>query len=234
VPQKALGARILLAEDNPVNQEVALGMLENLGCTAELAASGLEAVEAALRAGFDLILMDCQMPGMDGYEATQRIREHEQAAGGKKEPTPIIALTAHAMQGDREKCIAAGMDDYLTKPFNLEQLSAALHRWLRPRGEPAGNGQRPEAGSSPAAAPPSLDRKSLETLRSLQHTGRPDLLERVIRIYLEDSLRLLEELREAVAQEGSIDQIVMRISEIQEQLASVRSNLAAELVAVVP
>jgi CheY-like chemotaxis protein len=198
-----------------------------------VAGNGEAALKAFSEKPYDLILMDCQMPGMDGYEATARIRKLEASEPGRN-ATPIVALTAHALQGDREKCIAAGMDDYLTKPFNLEQLSAALHRWLRPRGEPAGNGQRPEAGSSPAAAPPSLDRKSLETLRSLQHTGRPDLLERVIRIYLEDSLRLLEELREAVAQEGSIDQIVMRISEIQEQLASVRSNLAAELVAVVP
>jgi signal transduction histidine kinase/DNA-binding response OmpR family regulator len=226
VPQKALGARILLAEDNPVNQEVALGMLENLGCTAELAASGLEAVEAALRAGFDLILMDCQMPGMDGYEATQRIREHEQAAGGKKEPTPIIALTAHAMQGDREKCIAAGMDDYLSKPFSQEQLLEVFERWLpRPPQELPATAGATSSELRPRQA--SMDPEALQTLPSLQHLGKPDLLERVIRIYLEDSLRLLEELREAVAQEGSIDQIVMRISEIQEQLASVRSNLAA-------
>jgi signal transduction histidine kinase/ActR/RegA family two-component response regulator len=127
-------ALVLLAEDNPVNQEVALSMLENLGCRVEMAADGLEAVEATSRARFDLILMDCQMPRMDGYQATELIRQNERIPCGEALRTPIVALTAHAMEGDRQQCLLAGMDDYLSKPFTQEQLSELLERWLKRKG----------------------------------------------------------------------------------------------------
>jgi signal transduction histidine kinase/CheY-like chemotaxis protein len=127
-------AHLLLAEDNPVNQEVARNMLEDLGCRVEVVDNGRQAVEAVSRTRFDLILMDCQMPGMDGYEATALIRERERPVDNEKDSTPIIALTAHAMEGARERCLAAGMDDYLAKPFTQEQLTEVLERWLkRPR-----------------------------------------------------------------------------------------------------
>jgi CheY-like chemotaxis protein len=125
------GALVLLAEDNPVNQVVALHMLENLGCQVETVADGREAVEAVLETGFDLVLMDCQMPEMDGYAATALIREQGRAEGGEAASTPIIALTAHAMDGDRDRCLAAGMDDYLAKPFTQDQLSEVLRRWMK-------------------------------------------------------------------------------------------------------
>ena len=134
--------RILLAEDNPVNQEVALGMLESLGCHADLASNGLEVLAALKQKVYDLILMDCQMPEMDGFEATRCIREMEQERSANLEHSssriPIIAVTAHAITGDRERCITAGMDDYLSKPFVQEQLQPLLLRWLPP----------PENGSS--------------------------------------------------------------------------------------
>ncbi|HKJ90262.1 MAG TPA: response regulator, partial [Oceanipulchritudo sp.] len=120
-------ARILLAEDNPVNQMVAMGMLGNFGLTAHLATNGEEAVKAAATFPFDLILMDVQMPKLDGLEATRRIRA---AASGDSSPVPIIAMTAHAMQGDREKCLEAGMDDYLPKPIAQALLLDALRKWL--------------------------------------------------------------------------------------------------------
>jgi len=127
-------ALVLLVEDNPVNREVALSMLENLGCRVEMAADGLEAVEAASGTRFDLILMDCQMPRMDGYQATELIRQNERIPCREAVRTPIVALTAHAMQGDRQQCLLAGMDDYLTKPFTQGQLSELLERWLKRKG----------------------------------------------------------------------------------------------------
>jgi two-component system, sensor histidine kinase and response regulator len=137
------GARILLAEDNPVNQEVALGMLDALGHLVDVVGTGREAVNASAGTDYDLIFMDCQMPEMDGLSATRAIRAREAQAlgtGGKRDSRgtraddpchiPIIALTAHAMASDRELCLAAGMDDYLSKPFTQDQLSTMLTRWL--------------------------------------------------------------------------------------------------------
>ena len=126
-PESLAGMRILLAEDNLVNQRVAMAILRKLGLTPELACNGLEASAAALARPFDLILMDCQMPEMDGFEATRLIRERE---GSRR--VPILAMTANAMAGDRERCLEAGMDDYLAKPIAILDLKDALLRWLPP------------------------------------------------------------------------------------------------------
>ncbi|MBI1355009.1 MAG: response regulator [Acidobacteria bacterium] len=122
-----LAARVLVAEDNPVNQMVASRMLARIGCTSTIVNNGREAVEKALTGEFDVILMDCQMPEMDGFEASRTLRA---ALDGRR--LPIVALTANAMQGDRERCLNAGMDDYLTKPMQLDTLAAALQRWTKP------------------------------------------------------------------------------------------------------
>jgi PAS domain S-box-containing protein len=119
------GKRVLLVEDNEVNRKVALRLLEKLQLVVEVATNGVEAVQKATTNAYDLILMDCQMPEMDGYEATRRLRAH-----GVR--TPIIALTANALQGDREQCLLAGMDDYLAKPIKLDELKRTLARWLQP------------------------------------------------------------------------------------------------------
>ncbi|MNO87400.1 Sensor histidine kinase RcsC [compost metagenome] len=118
-------ARILLVEDNPVNQLVAKGMLAKLGCQVQVAAQGAEALELLEQDAFDLVLMDCNMPVMDGYEASRRIRQ-----SGRWPELPIVALTANAMPEERERCRAAGMDDYLAKPFRREELLALIDHWV--------------------------------------------------------------------------------------------------------
>ncbi|GEM_PF-3626955 len=120
------GARILVVDDNRINLEVACRMLQKLDCKAERARNGHEAVNRAIHESFDLVLMDCQMPEMDGFEATGKIREHRST-----DELPIIALTANAMKGDREKCLAAGMDDYLSKPISKSELQKALAKWIK-------------------------------------------------------------------------------------------------------
>ena len=131
--------RILLAEDNPINRQIATVMLEGFGFEVVSAVDGRQAVERSYSQVFDLILMDCQMPDLDGFEATTAIRAREAALDGaaadstpgSRVPrrTPIIAVTANAMQGDRERCLEAGMDDYLTKPFSKKNLRAMMDRW---------------------------------------------------------------------------------------------------------
>jgi CheY-like chemotaxis protein/HPt (histidine-containing phosphotransfer) domain-containing protein len=129
--------RILLAEDNPVNQEVAMAMLKRLGYRADLVCNGLEAIQALSSTDYDLVLMDCLMPEMDGYEATRSIRKG--CLGTRNPRIPIIAVTADAMAGDRDKCLQAGMSDYISKPVELKKLSDVLEKWLSK--PPASEGQ---------------------------------------------------------------------------------------------
>jgi CheY-like chemotaxis protein len=119
-------ARVLLAEDNVVNQKVAFIMLQKLGLEVDVVATGIEALDALVGVSYDLVLMDCQMPEMDGFEATRRIRERER--GSRR--LPVVAMTANAMVGDREKCLEAGMDDHIPKPVRMEALHRTLSRWL--------------------------------------------------------------------------------------------------------
>ncbi|MEW6544507.1 MAG: response regulator [Nitrospirota bacterium] len=235
--------RILLAEDNPVNREVTLGMLELLGCRVDVAEDGLEAVAALARERYDLVLMDGQMPVMDGFAATAQIRAHESSlvkreARTESEPSretldegratgrvPIVALTAHAMEGDRERCLAAGMDDYLSKPFTLEQLQATIERWL-PRLPVEARAIPPAAVSSPEPGGSAINRKAWDAIRALQREGRPNVLDSVMRLYLQDSRKLIEAIRRAVATADA-----PAIQQAAHSLKSSSANLGATAVA---
>ena len=126
--QQFEGTRVLLVEDELINQLVCKQALQKMSIEVIVVEDGQQAVDAALDGRFDLVLMDCQMPVMDGYTAARNIRENEKSRSLPR--LPIIAITAHAMRGDKEACIAAGMDDYLSKPFEIEELQAVLQKWL--------------------------------------------------------------------------------------------------------
>ncbi len=133
-PVSTFQGKVLVIEDNPVNQNVVRIMLERLGCQVSLAENGFQALDILAEASFDLVFMDCQMPGLDGFETTKIIREKENAVGQQgteaSRRLPVIALTAHSLAEDQERCLAAGMDDFLGKPFNIEQIIKVLELWL--------------------------------------------------------------------------------------------------------
>jgi len=188
------GVRILLAEDNQVNREVVGLQLQRDGYRADIATNGREAVEATTRAAYDIVLMDCQMPEMDGFQATREIRAREGAA----RRTIIIAMTAYAQDGDRERCLEAGMDDYISKPIRHDALTAVLARWLpntTPRHEINQTRNAPSASTHDA-----LDAQVWETLHLLQTEDEPDFIARLIDVFLEDTTRQLAAIAAAVSQ----------------------------------
>ncbi len=200
-PAVALHGRILLAEDNEINRELMLALLESFGCRADVAVNGREALDALDKTDYDLILMDCQMPEMDGYEATARIRARERCSRGGRRVV-IVALTANAMEGDREGCLGAGMDDYVSKPVRQEALRNALSRWLPAEPEPPSPDSAQEASIEPSEDLQScrdpLDRRALDALRAIEAKGKPGFLARLIRLYLARTPEILDQLDEAI------------------------------------
>jgi two-component system, sensor histidine kinase and response regulator len=183
----SLVAHVLLAEDNPVNQEVAKYMLQGFGCSVDIANNGREALQALTYKTYDMVLMDCMMPEMDGYQATAEIRRLQNA--GQLPAFPIIALTANAVEGDREKCLIAGMDDYLAKPFKAEALLRVVKSWVKASAIIFTN--PPKSGQDQELV---IDNAALESLRSLDPNGSNDLLQRIFTRYLDNADELLQSL----------------------------------------
>jgi signal transduction histidine kinase/DNA-binding response OmpR family regulator len=178
--------RVLVAEDNAVNQKVAVQQLRKLGYTADVVGNGMEVLETLEKIPYDVVLMDCQMPVLDGYDAARHIRQREkERAGGSH--LRIIAMTANAMEGDREKCLEAGMDDFVTKPVRIEDLANALER------VPAASPPTPK----PAAEYATVSGAALDRLRDLRVPGQPDPLAEIIDLFIQQTPELLADLENA-------------------------------------
>jgi len=189
--------RVLVVEDNSINQKLAVRMLEKLGYRPDLVENGQEALAALDAGAYDAVLMDCQMPVMDGFEATADIRRQE--AAGKRYVSaghlPIIAVTANAMQGDRERCLAAGMDAYLAKPIKLEDVRTTLGRWvMSPVSEDTGKGVAKSWG------PMSDGRSIFDPSQMLQNIGGDqDLLVQLVELFLERQADMMSQIRQALS-----------------------------------
>jgi len=212
------GARVLLVEDNVVNQEVARRILQTFGIDPVLCVNGAEAVERCAAVRFDLVLMDCQMPVMDGYQATGAIRAQESASNRAR--VPIVAMTANAMAGDREQCIQAGMDDYLTKPFKRESLGRMLGRWLR--------GASPGVPSNAPTAAPVTDRAlNRDTLDQLREMFDGDL-SGLVHAYLADAQSQISAIASAVERQSCVE-----LGHAAHSLKSTSRSVGADAVASV-
>ena len=192
---------ILVVEDDRVNQRVTTAMLQHLGFRVEVVTDGLQAVEAAGATPYRAILMDCQIPVLDGYQASREIRRVQ----GTSLRTPIIAVTASDEASDRERCLAADMDDYLTKPISVKALAAVLERW-DPAGPVDGDAASPWVPASPAdprsaeAAPPVLDPQVVERLTRLGSSVGDDLMEQLAVVFLADAKSRIASLHHALAE----------------------------------
>lgn len=187
-----LRGKVLLAEDNPVNQEVAMAMLQRMGLNARVAVNGEEAIRKLEAEPFDLVLMDCQMPIMDGFEATEKIRDREKSQGLKA--IPIIALTANAILGDREICLEKGMNDYLSKPFTAQQLYQILSAWLQQSLQDPGSNEPEPQGEIVENIVVEIDQSAVEQLKALGD----GLLQRVVKLFRSSSASLIKALHEAI------------------------------------
>jgi two-component system sensor histidine kinase/response regulator len=231
--------RILLAEDNPVNVEVARAMLGSLGLEVYCARHGAEAIAAMRDQRFDAVLMDCQMPVMDGFAATAAIRRLERDGApqqrnskGTTRHVPIIAITANALQGDREACLAAGMDDYLSKPFSQQQLAGVVGQWLTlpavaPLDPPVAR-KRPApphkvAAAPRTAAPAAINERALDAIRALNSERGDALVHRVVSAWVDDTPQCLATLRQAIVELDALG-----IRKVAHSLKSASANVGAD------
>lgn len=204
--------QILVVDDDAPTRKVTKAMLEHCGCCAEVAGNGRDAMTAFSRRRYDMVFMDCQMPEMDGYEATGAIRkvETDMRGGPQTGRIPIVAITGYATEEERIRCLRTGMDDYLSKPFSIQDLKSILDRWLPLPAAPGGPdgqgketsppGDTPEvtgvgAGLQEEASP--IDQEALDTIASLQPQGGDSVLGKVISLYLDSSRKLMKSIRDS-------------------------------------
>jgi len=224
--ESKLSARVLLVEDSETNQKVASQMLETLGCKVDIAANGLEALDKLAMASYDMIFMDCQMPVYDGYETTAEIRRRE----GGQAHTPIVAMTAHAMIGDREKCLAAGMDDYIAKPVKKDTLANMLKHWLKSEtGKPNKTENQSPKETAPSIETPgnidSLDFDPTVVLELLN--GDIDAVQDIATTFMEVVQTDLEQLQEAVSSKNTV-QIAQEAHKIKGSAANIGALTISE------
>lgn len=195
-------------------------MLRKRGLTVSLAEDGLKAVQAIMTNDHDVVLMDIQMPGMDGYDATRAVRQWELATGRPR--LPIIALTAHALPGDRQKCLAAGMDDYLVKPYSAEAVSTVIARWLMPPGSEV---TRTPPEAEPPAEAEVIDMARYEQVRSIMGTATGGLLDKVLETLDSEIIQL----REAVAagQAGAVRELLHRLKNTAGDVGAMKLHALA-------
>ncbi len=222
-----LEGKVLLADDNVTNQEVARIILESFGCEVTTVDNGVEVLKACAKTHFDLILMDCLMPEMDGLEATRQLRLQEQSTS---KHIPIIALTAGAVEENRRRCLEAGMDDFMSKPFKPEKLRQLLERWLHIQ----------EGNVTHLPSPPNqdvnqedhtdhlIDEKALNLIRTLQRPGKPDLVKHVAEIYLRNTPALLKALTIA-ARENDLEQLEQAAHSLKSSSAHIGATSLASL-----
>jgi len=218
------GRQVLLVEDNKVNQLVASQMLTTLGLNATVVSNGQDAVEHFEHVACDLILMDCQMPVMDGFAATRVIREKEAALGRSR--TPIVAVTANALQGDRENCIAAGMDDYLSKPFTNSALRAILHKFFCDDEENVSKESEDPAtllvGAGESVVSSAIDPNIFKQLESLEESSGKPFVPGILEAFLDSASELMETLRAALHAEDK-----QRVNQAAHSLKSSSANVGA-------
>jgi CheY-like chemotaxis protein/HPt (histidine-containing phosphotransfer) domain-containing protein len=202
-PRVKFDARVLVVEDNAVNQDVASGILKQMGCSAVTASNGRAAVQLFAEQSFDLILMDCEMPIMDGFDATRRIRDIERVMRrdhhAEHSRTPIVALTAHALAEVRERCLDAGMDDFLVKPYDEMQIADMLGRWLTPitgvSTAPSDNSAPEKSQPSPSFHAPKLDMVAVDRIRRISDDDGSSMLGQVVSQFAAISGPLLATMR---------------------------------------
>ncbi len=222
---QGVSGTVLVVEDNITNRIVARGMLEHTGLKVDMAENGEQAVAASEKISYDLIFMDCQMPVMDGYQATGIIRQRENEHGTAR--TPIIAFTAHAMKGDREQCLLVGMDDYLAKPFTEQQLCAVLEKWLPQQCTGTRKNETKEIVTENSVAP-AVDPSVLESYRTYQQEGEPDIVARLVDIFLENSPEVLESMSKA-CKEKEVEQLWKLAHSFKSSSATVGAARLASL-----